>query len=395
MPDIYPSRLNILATANAIDSNIFSIRVGRPLQVLAEQGSINIRCKPIYAVSDIDLLWSDVLIIQRNIDERALRLISLCKKIGRVFVFEIDDLLIAPPTFLAISKEPEQNRRAIRHALKQADIVSTTTERLKNSLGVDTRKVILTPNYSEPINSLPQAQHQQHTPESPCTLILAASDPVLIDFITPSLEDICNEFKNLVSIVVIGPLGPKLSKIIPNIKSTPILPLDDFRNFLSSLPNPIGIIPLDNSNFSNCKSAVKFFEYTLLGIPTICSDVPPYSDVIQAGRTGILTPNTPNDWYRSIKALVTDVDLRKNIVMQARESVLSEHSMALNLASWAKITHEIRSIFEAQNPIHRGMAHCLLIYFLAAKAIFLDSIRIPATKINRARINRRKKQRTK
>lgn len=311
---------------------------------------------------------------------------------GKVFVFEIDDLLISPPPFLSISKEPEKKRLAIRHALAEADIVSTTTARLRENLGVDTQKILLTPNYSEPTNS-PQAAHQTATVEKPCTLVIAASDPVLIDFITPSLKEISDQLGNLVSLVVIGPLAEEVSKIIPGIKKIPILPLEDFRNLLLSLPNPIGIIPLDNSKFSNCKSAVKFFEYAMLGMPSICSEVPPYSDVIEDGRTGFLARNTQKDWTRCIHELAINAGLRNEISRQARANVFSEHSFDLNQAAWIRITQKIRGISDSENFTHRRTRRPILLSFLIAKAIFLDPVRIFFTQVNRTRIERRKNRR--
>jgi glycosyltransferase involved in cell wall biosynthesis len=388
------SRLKILATANAVNSNIFDIRVGRPLRALAQQGVIELRSKSIYEVNDLDFLWADVLVLQRNVDARASRLISLCGRMGKVFIFEIDDLLIAPPPFLSIAKEPEEKRRAIRYALAEADVVSTTTSRLRDHLGVDSHKVILTPNYSEPhIN--PQQIHQTATIEAPTTLVLAASDRVLIDFITPSLKEVCDLLGGLVSLVVIGPLADDVSKHIPDIKKVDILPLDDFRRLLSSLPNPIGIIPLDNSTFSNCKSAVKFFDYALLGIPSICSDVPPYSDVVENRRTGLLTSNTQDDWSRCIGELATNAELRNEISTQARETVLRKHSFELNQAAWVNIMREARAISGKKVLTQRWMTHQILRVFLLAKAIFLDPIRITITRINRARVERRKIRRQK
>lgn len=389
MSESFSQRLNVLATANAVNSNIFNIRVGRPLQALAQQGIISLRCKPIYALSDIDFLWSDVLVLQRNVDARASRLISLCERMGKVFVFEIDDLLIAPPPFLSISKEPEEKRRAIRYALAEADVVSTTTSRLRDHLGVDVQKVILTPNYSEP-HVAPQQIHHTATVETPITLVLAASDRVLIDFIIPSLKEVCDQLGNLASLVVIGPLAGDVSKHIPCTRKIDILPLDDFRRLLSSFSNPIGIIPLDNSEFSNCKSAVKFFDYALLGIPSICSDVPPYSDVIENRRTGFLTPNTKDDWSRSILELAANADLRNEIIDQTRKNVLAEHSFEINQAAWIQIMREVLAISDKKSNAQRSMLYQILRASLIVKAIFLDTVRITITKINRLRVERRK-----
>ena len=389
-----PPRLKVLVTAHSVNSNIFDIRLGRPLRALAQQGEINLRSKPIHEVSDFDFLWADAVVLQRDVDARAARLISLARKLGKIFIFEIDDLLTEPPPFLSIAREPEEKRQAIRYALAEADIVSATTARLSDNLGIDLQKITLTPNYSESITPT-QLRHPAATTSTPTTLVLAASDRVLIDFVIPSLKEVCDEFGALVSLVVIGPLADKVSQTIPDTRKIPILPLDDFRRMLSELPNPIGIIPLDDSKFSNCKSAVKFFDYAMLGIPCICSNVPPYSDVIENGRTGILTPNTHNDWSRCIRELATNAPLRKEISSRARSKVLSEHSFPLNQAAWMKIMERTRAIAKKNAPRHQGLSHQSLRIFLLARAALGGALFIYLRKINRMRIERKRAQRLK
>ena len=51
-----------------------------------------------------------------------------------------------------------------------------------------------------------------------------------------------------------------------------------FRTALMNLD--IAIVPLEESTFNSNKSCIKFYEFSSLKVPTICSAVPPYSDEV-------------------------------------------------------------------------------------------------------------------
>ncbi len=70
----------------------------------------------------------------------------------------------------------------------------------------------------------------------------------------------------------------------------------EFLGTLSGLEWDIGLAPLVNEPFNQCKAPTKFIEYTACGIPVIASNVSVYSIVIPDGG-GILVGE---DWYTAI-----------------------------------------------------------------------------------------------
>ena len=78
----------------------------------------------------------------------------------------------------------------------------------------------------------------------------------------------------------------------------------------------MAISPLRDTLFNNCKSNIKFLEYSYLNIPGIYSAVYPYINSVDPGMTGILC-GTNDDWYEKIHQLITDHDLRSNISKNA------------------------------------------------------------------------------
>jgi GT2 family glycosyltransferase/glycosyltransferase involved in cell wall biosynthesis len=89
----------------------------------------------------------------------------------------------------------------------------------------------------------------------------------------------------------------------------------------------VNLAPLAEINeFTNGKSALKFFEAGAIGLPTVATPTEPFEAAIRSGTNGFLA-NTAEAWY---EAVVTCLDLQtaRCIGDRARVSALAEHSHA-------------------------------------------------------------------
>lgn len=75
----------------------------------------------------------------------------------------------------------------------------------------------------------------------------------------------------------------------------------------------LGVIPLEDTRFAACKSAISGFDYAAAGIPTLCSDVSPTGKVIENGRTAILVANDTAAWTIALQAAIADASLRQDL----------------------------------------------------------------------------------
>lgn len=91
----------------------------------------------------------------------------------------------------------------------------------------------------------------------------------------------------------------------------------DFPQFFADLDPDICVAPLKDNQFNNCKSNIKWLEASMLGVPTVASDVIPYQD-IEHGKTGYLA-STPNQMTKYLKWLIEDPKLRKRIGKAAKK----------------------------------------------------------------------------
>lgn len=328
----------ILCITDDVTSHLVDLRLRLPLEqwVASTSGRLKFVCIGSQSSADID--WCDVAVFQRHADRYALQLIKHFKAIGKKVVFEIDDLLTNIPAFLAHHVEYyATNGEYLRESLRIADAVTVTTPRLANELSVINKNVSCVPNCSKRLGIL-SAEHFDVSSDA-VTLFIASSDKVLVDFLIPALKLVQEKFA--VKILAIGPPGESLSKAGLRVTRAQTMDYNSFKKYISSENNSIGVIPLDSSNFSSCKSPIKFFDYAMAGVPSICSNVPPYSDHVLNGETGFLADNTTVALYQAMEKLILDHALRRRIAQQAMTYVEEKYSPEVASVAWAQLIEKL------------------------------------------------------
>lgn len=104
--------------------------------------------------------------------------------------------------------------------------------------------------------------------------------------------------------------------------------------FLARADWDIAMAPLGDTPFRRCKSDIKFLDYCALESAALLSDVAPYQASVQAGRTGLLTPNRPEAWLESLEHLVAAPDLRAELGRGAWTYLHRERTLAVRAADW-------------------------------------------------------------
>jgi hypothetical protein len=95
---------------------------------------------------------------------------------------------------------------------------------------------------------------------------------------------------------------------------------------------------------------VKYFDYCLAGIPVICSDVPPYSDVVVNGLTGLLTTNESLNWVAAIEELVMSKAIRIRMSEQAVIFVRDNYATSNAVRHWDALIHRLKLHGEGKAP---------------------------------------------
>lgn len=292
----------------------------------------------------LDLLWvtpeqatnyvADAMICQRTtvtsiaaID----KITTHCRKRNIRIVYDIDDLLLALP-----DEHPERDIYAPKSAgvfrwLLEADEVWVSTEALRRRISQINPRANVVPNYiDDAVWTKPKASVATHDPKYPVRLLYMGTTTHIADFelVKKTLKKLEKEFSKSIEICLIGILpngsGENWYKIITSPETVGgKYPL--FVNWMSNKPAfDIGIAPLLDNEFNQCKSEIKFLDYSALGLATVASDLDGYS-LIRNGENGFRVKNTEEAWYEALKMLISDPVLRRQIQLTAQKDVFEKH----------------------------------------------------------------------
>lgn len=323
-----------------INSSLFHYRVKLPLTDWANRFDGLVRYRNLTEYQPEDLTWGDIFVFQRLGGNHVLHLIKTLKHYGKKVVFEIDDLLTDLPDFLSHHRGSKAAERNLVECLSQADVITTTTPRLAAELQTFNPRVHCVPNT---IDHLPALRCYETSEDlESVTLIVASSDRVLVHFLVEPLKTLQDKYGERLKLLVIGPIDTVLRKGGLSFEHKPILTYDEFRALLGSLKNPIGLIPLDDSRFSGCKSPIKYLDYSAAQIVSVCSDVPPYSDYVTNNETGLLVENTTSAWVGAVEMLLSSPKKRLDLSNAARAFVEQTHLAHRAGDAWQTITSEFK-----------------------------------------------------
>ncbi|MGY0197717.1 glycosyltransferase family protein [Leptothrix sp. BB-4] len=372
--------MRLLALAADPGSTLTQVRVSGPLAGGRQAPGVELRLSPLHDTPFAALRQADVVIVERGMSRRHLDLMTAAAASGCAVIYEIDDLLVEPARHL---QHADALRRAacwVRASLDAADVVTVSTERLGDLLGLAPDRRVVVPNaaYDGPINApLPGRQ------TGPVSLLVAASDRVAGDTAWQALRALQRDRGDAVSVLAVGPVGDDLEQAGVVCRRLPNMTRAAFVQWAASQPNPVAVIPLDDSRFSAGKSAIKWFDYAVAGVPTMASDVPPYRDVMENGHTGWLVGPTQADWQQALARVLADADERDRVAAAARQQVLTHHHVGITRQAWDQAVRLALARAAARRGTSRQTA-------LTSMRQSLQDLGLSVRRWNRERLARRK-----
>lgn len=316
-------------------------------------------------------LWADIIMFQRPATEAWFNFIKTCRKAGKIIVSDYDDdpFRTSPlnPFYQYTGTEEvewtwpdgtkemlwsesmvSQNGRKIfdierninhrdmfRLNFKKSDLITCTTEELRQDFLQINPNVTVLPNLV--------------TPEFfPMNLDMVKRDVRLgwqggashyedLYFLKDILKEVLTKNKNT-KFVYFGDMRfTGLFKDCPQnqIEWHSWVNHSTYPYKLATLNIDIGLCPLVDNEFNRKKSAIKWMEYSLMNMATVASDIPPYSPVIESGRTGILCKEQ-SDWVLTLNELIKDKTKREILSSQAKDCVLENHNINTKAHLWVE-----------------------------------------------------------
>jgi glycosyltransferase involved in cell wall biosynthesis len=101
------------------------------------------------------------------------------------------------------------------------------------------------------------------------------------------------------------------------VNATGVVPITEWPNALATLH--VGMAPLAATSFNESKSWLKPQELAAVGVPCVMTPRPAYRTLHNLG-VGVLA-NSPKDWYREIKRLMTDDAWYEEVANRSKAAV--------------------------------------------------------------------------
>lgn len=106
---------------------------------------------------------------------------------------------------------------------------------------------------------------------------------------------------------VAGHLAADHPDLVRQADRVETLPFTDFLTLQSTIAaTEINIAPLQDLVFTNCKSALKYFDAAAVGVPTVASPTFAMASAIQDGHTGLLAGS--DEWDEVLERIICDYD---------------------------------------------------------------------------------------
>lgn len=340
-------------------------RVRLPLTKLREHGLADCVLLNEYELSTDHavekVLESDVVVFQRPANDDWFNFIKVCRKNGKIIVSDYDDdpFNTSPlnPYYKVIGirdygyKWPsgevdmvwengvdgfDIERNIIRRdmftaSFRKSDMVTTTTDILKDTLSEMNNNVRILPNL---IDFDLYQKTEMVKKEVRIGYQCGASHYEDLYMVRDHIKAILQKHDN-VKFVYLGDYRfASLFQDIPRNKFEfhSWVPHAAYPYKLSLLNLDIGICPLVDNVFNRNKSAIKHFEYATVGAATIASDIPPYSPCIENGRTGLLVKD--DQWTKAMDELILNEEKRKELAKNAYDDVYENHNVDKKIHLW-------------------------------------------------------------
>ena len=287
------------------------IRLIMPLKTVCQRYS-EIECHfvAVFDITSEDLENTNIVILQRIASPFVEKLAKKLLAMQVPYIYEIDDLLWDMPRELLSSSAWSRNKKRLFFLLENASAVTTSTQNIADKLHKSNKNVYVIPNV------LFQEAKKNICFNTNAKLILSATDRMYINTVSSALKILQDTYST--EIIALGPVAHDLRKKGVQVNEFPVMSLEEYSAWLNSLDNVIALCPLDASNFSKCKSAIKYHSYSLAGIPVLASNLEPYSNVIEHQHNGyLISQDTSQAWMDAILLHLRNPDLLEKYVKNA------------------------------------------------------------------------------
>jgi glycosyltransferase involved in cell wall biosynthesis len=181
-----------------------------------------------------------------------------------------------------------------------------------------------------------------------------------LEIVAPACLEIIKKYKNKVQFVFMG-MMPENLRANRNVEFSELLrqnvvmfngvDINYYQSCMNFINPDIALLPLEDNEFNDAKSNIKYLEMTLSGAACIASKVGPYADSIQKNKDGYLVLNKTEDWYTRMDLLVSFYDLRNTCNIYAMNKVIDYYTWdSQTKQTWINFFRKVAETPVAKSP---------------------------------------------
>lgn len=283
---------------------------------------------------------TEVVFIRPVNSDRNIYLLSLCRYLNVKITFDIDDLML--PEYadekggirsgMADYNQMRTDLVLNSAALIRADELTCTTQKIADAYSSSVKNYRIVQNKLPKRYFIPDVKdgnnHTKALPEKLKILYLSGTKTHFKDFslIGGVLVRLAQQYPDKFEMNFMGELKDQ-SLLFRSLKtSSTFIPYVNFQEMLKIISeHHLILVPLENSEFNNAKSNIKFIEAASQSVAIIASPATEFVNTIDNGKDGWLCANE-QQWYDTLEYLLANPGV-------AIETGKNAYYKALNLYS--------------------------------------------------------------
>ena len=317
------------------------------------------------------VMKSDIAFLGRAASDQVLGIVKRIQMLGKKVVFDLDDNMFDVSVFSPHYKDlgamqvnfenPDgtkgdvwmdgvggfdvKRNRALRKSfiklVRQSNCVTVTTEPLAKIYRRFSDNVVIVPNA---INFRVWDKPNFVWAGDDIRLLYTGASNHFEDwlFIAPILEELQKKHPRL-TIVLIG-TDWKIARSNLDYSRIEVHRWVDFEAYpylMKSLCCHIGIAPVRQSDFNDCRSELKWVEYSALKMATVASNWGPYKRSMKDGVTGILAESR-DEWFNALSLLIENETKRNELAGNAYKECRKKFNLDNAVDLWMSVFQDVQ-----------------------------------------------------
>lgn len=276
-------------------------------------------------------------------------LINKIRKDGAKITYAIDDNFHKVLTGTNNQKYQE-SIPIVEYFIEHSDGMLVTTPALRDAYSYLNPNIVVLPHALDERLLIPKTV-TQNLPRK--TTVIGFMGTLTHDedlqMVLPALKTICQSHPGEVEVQIVGGISNHETRgyfeklpvryVYPN-EYEHVYPLFMLW-FTGTIDWDIGIAPLQDTDFNQSKSDIKFLDYCAINTAGVYSPVGEYPKSVHHTVNGLLVENSVDAWVEALELLLVQEDLRRAISANARSYLLTERILSRRSQDWVGAIKQI------------------------------------------------------